>query len=151
MACASAASSVDGIKPFFGTKYSYSSQEGSFSDVLDNVGVGFFTRKSAALASPTLSLTESEGKPGYYVLHTKSTFKSYDVEFKPDEEFDYHTADGRDVKYFVKFEGNKMIETQKNKDDGRTLHIERIFSKDEMKVNMKAGDAFSNRIYKAEN
>lgn len=58
-------------------------------------GVGFAMRKMGNLAKPSqhISLEGDE-----FTIKTSSTFKSTEIKFKPGQEFEETTADGRTVK-----------------------------------------------------
>lgn len=93
-------------------------------------GVGFMTRKVGNAVTPVVELRR-EGDE--YVLSSSSTFKNTVTKFKPGEEFDDETPDGRKVKATFTVEGNTLKEVQKAA-DGKVTTIERTWTDEEVKM-----------------
>lgn len=71
----------------------------------------------------------SKQDDGSYAFSITSSFKNEVIKFKPNEEFNEETMDGRKVKSLVTFEGNKMILIQKGE---KTVKVERVYTENEM-------------------
>lgn len=67
----------------------------NFDEYLKEVGIGLIMRKMACALKPVLDITVSGD---YWKITSTSTFKTFSVEFKLNEEFDETTADGRTMK-----------------------------------------------------
>jgi len=131
---------LDGL---LGKKYKLSSSD-KFDEYMKALGVGLITRKVGNSVSPVVELNK-EGDE--YILTSNSTFKNVVTKFKPGEEFDQETPDGRKVKATITVEGNTLKEVQKG-DDGKLTTIDRTWTDDEIKMVMSAGDITATRIYK---
>lgn len=59
-------------------------------------GVGFATRQMGNMAKPNLVISVDDA--GVVSMKSESTFKTTEIKFKLDEEFDETTADGRKTK-----------------------------------------------------
>lgn len=59
-------------------------------------GVSFATRQMGNMVKPNLVISVGDG--GVISLKSESTFKTTEIKFKLDEEFDETTADGRNTK-----------------------------------------------------
>lgn len=125
-----------------GKKYKLETSE-NFDEYMKELGVGFVTRKMGNTISPTVQLIK-EGDE--YVFNTTSTFKNTTIKFKPGEEFDEETVDGRKVKSVCTFEGeDKLIHEQKGE---KPTTIVREFTADKLNAVMTIGDIICKRIYK---
>uniref|UniRef100_A0A671M5D7 Fatty acid-binding protein, adipocyte-like n=1 Tax=Sinocyclocheilus anshuiensis TaxID=1608454 RepID=A0A671M5D7_9TELE len=82
-------------------------------------GAGFASRQMANLAKPSLSIAVDE--QGFISMNAVTTFKTLEIKFKLDEEFDETTADDR--KTIMSLEDGKLI--QKQTWEGKTTIIER--------------------------
>ncbi|KAL0267018.1 UNVERIFIED_CONTAM: hypothetical protein PYX00_009403 [Menopon gallinae] len=128
------------INKFLGAAYKLSTSE-NFDEYMKAIGVGAIMRKMGNVVTPTVTLTE---KDGLYTFTTSSTFKTTVIVFKPDEEFEEETADGRKVKSVVHFEGPVMTHIQRGE---KTTTITREFSDELLKVVMVVGDVKCTRVY----
>lgn len=79
-------------------KYVLESSE-NFDDFLKAIGVGFLMRKAAGVQSPTVEI--KVGEDGQYSIKTVTTFKTSEMKFKLDEEFDDNRLDGVTVKVCI--------------------------------------------------
>lgn len=61
-----------------------------------NLGVGFATRQMGNLVKPNLLFSVDD--QGVVSMKSQSTFKTTEIKFKLDEEFDETTADDRKTK-----------------------------------------------------
>ncbi|XP_028280742.1 fatty acid-binding protein, adipocyte-like [Parambassis ranga] len=93
----------------------------NFDDYMKAVGVGFATRQMGNMAKPNLVI--SVGDDGVISMKSESTFKTTEIKFKLNEEFDEMTADGRNTKTVVSFDNGKLV--QKQSWDDKTTSLER--------------------------
>lgn len=126
-----------------GKKYKLEKSE-NFDEYMKSIGVGFVLRKMANTLHPVVTL-EKHGDE--YSFSTVSSFKSSIMKFKPGEEFDFETMDGRKVKSTVTIDGNKMTQIEIGE---KRAEIIREFSETELVVTMKINDIVAKRWYKAE-
>merc|ERR1712080_412983 len=84
------------------------SNEG-YEDFLKDLGVSFLLRKAAMASTPVMTITESGGN---WTMVTKTSMKSIELKFRPGEEFEEDTTDGRHCKTTVTLDGDKMTTTQ---------------------------------------
>lgn len=125
-----------------GKKYKLETSE-NFEEYMKALGVGLIMRKMGNTISPTVELVK-EGDE--YVFNTTSTFKSSTIKFKPGEEFDEETIDGRKVKSVCTFDGDdKLVQEQKGE---KPTTIIREFTPDTLNATMTIGDIICKRIYK---
>ncbi|XP_063705336.1 probable fatty acid-binding protein [Culicoides brevitarsis] len=125
-----------------GKKYKLEKSE-NFEEYMKELGVGFLIRKVGNSTYPTVELLKNED--GTFTLNTISTFKNTTIKFKPGEEFDEETVDGRKVKSICRFEGDTLIHEQAGE---KPTTIERIFKAEEMTAIMKINNIICTRIYK---
>ncbi|XP_014206520.1 fatty acid-binding protein, liver [Copidosoma floridanum] len=137
------ASTNAAMQDFLGKKYQLSDSK-NFDEFMQAIGVGFITRKIASATSPSVEVTEKDGK---YTMKTTSTFKNQVLEFVPGVEFEEETPDDRKVKSTITFEGNKMIHVQKG---DKLVTIEREFGPEKMTAVMKVDDIVCTRTYDLE-
>ncbi|CAG11960.1 unnamed protein product, partial [Tetraodon nigroviridis] len=69
------------------------------------------------------ALVFSVAEDGFISLKAESTFKTTEIKFKLNEEFEETTADGRMTKTVITFENGKLVQHQKW--DGKETTIER--------------------------
>lgn len=126
-----------------GKKYKLQKSE-KFEEYMQELGVGFLTRKVGNNTFPTVELVKNED--GTFTLNTLSTFKNTTIKFTPGEEFDEETVDGRKVKSVCSFEGdNKLVHEQKGE---KPTKIVREFKEDEMAAEMTINNIVCTRLYK---
>jgi len=127
-----------------GKKYKLDKSE-NFDDYMKALGVGMVLRTIGNKANATVDLVKEDD--GSYTLTTSSTFKTTVIKFKPNEEFDEETIDGRKVKSICTFENeNKLVHEQKGE---KPTTIIREFNGDEMVATLTIGDVNCVRTYKA--
>nr|QKO28392.1 fatty acid binding protein 11 [Ctenopharyngodon idella] len=68
----------------------------NFDEYMKAVGAGFASRQMANLAKPSLTIALDD--QGFISMKAVTTFKTLEIKFKLDEEFDETTADDRKVK-----------------------------------------------------
>lgn len=68
------------------------------------------TRKLAGTTKPTIEISVQDD--GTYVVKTITTFKTSELKFKLNEEFDEKRMDDKTVKTTVTVDGNKLIQKQ---------------------------------------
>uniref|UniRef100_A0A646QCX0 Fatty acid-binding protein n=1 Tax=Hemiscolopendra marginata TaxID=943146 RepID=A0A646QCX0_9MYRI len=124
-------------------KYKLISSE-NFDEYMKALGVGMMTRKMANAATPVQDIVYENGE---FYIKTSTTFKTTELRFKLDQEFDETTGDGRQVKTIVTKEGNKLIQQQKGE---KPSTITREFEGDTMKMVLVFGDITCTRVYKKE-
>ncbi|XP_028280791.1 fatty acid-binding protein, adipocyte-like [Parambassis ranga] len=93
----------------------------NFDDYMKAIGVGFATRQMGNVMKPNLKI--SVGDDGVISMKSESTFKTTEIKFKLNEEFDEMTADGRNTKTVVSFDNGKLV--QKQSWDDKTTSLER--------------------------
>lgn len=81
-----------------------------------------------------------------YSLNTVSTFRTTNLKFILNEEFEEETMDGRKMKCLITFEGNKMIQQQSGEN---AITVEREFTDDELITKCIIGDVVATRWFKA--
>ncbi|KAJ8680092.1 hypothetical protein QAD02_015879 [Eretmocerus hayati] len=128
---------------FVDKKYELYDSDENFDKIMKILDVGWVKRGLAKVAKPVVSLKENNG---VYTFTTKSALKDHQITFRPNEEFNQETIDGRkNVKTIIRLEGNKMIETQYG---DKVLNIVREFSEDQLITTMELDVFESVRKYK---
>nr|XP_043890486.1 fatty acid binding protein 4b [Solea senegalensis]ALC78635.1 fatty acid binding protein 11b [Solea senegalensis] len=107
------------VEQFVGT-WTLSASE-NFDDYMKAIGVSFTTRQMGNMAKPNLVI--SVDSAGVVSMKSESTFKTTEIKFKINEEFDETTADGRQTKTTITFENGKLV--QKQTWDGKMTTLER--------------------------
>ncbi|XP_055379339.1 probable fatty acid-binding protein [Condylostylus longicornis] len=126
-----------------GKKYRLETSE-NFDDYMKELGIGWLLRTIGNNTSATVELVEEAD--GSYSFITDSTFRRSVMKFKPGEEFDEETIDGRNVKSVCTFDGpNKFIQEQKG---SKPTTIVREFKEDELITTLTIGNVTSIRKYK---
>jgi fatty acid-binding protein 3 len=83
----------------------------NFEEYMKAVGVGAVMRKLGATATPTATISQVGEE---WRIKTETTFKTTDIKFKLNVEFDEETADGRKCKSNITLQdGNKLVHVQK--------------------------------------
>lgn len=114
----------------------------NFDEYMKAVGVGIVMRKMANAATPVQEI-KIDGDT--WNVKTSTTFKTTDIHFKIDEEFDETTGDGRKVKTTCKIDGNALIQDQKGSPDSI---LSREVKDGKMHMILKVNDIVCTRIYK---
>uniref|UniRef100_A0A3P8U3Q6 Cellular retinoic acid-binding protein 1 n=1 Tax=Amphiprion percula TaxID=161767 RepID=A0A3P8U3Q6_AMPPE len=102
------------VEQFTGTWTLESSD--NFDEYMKAIGVNFATRQMGNLAKPNLMI--SVGDDGLISMKSESTFKTTEIKFKLNEQFDETTADGRNTK------NGKLMQEQSWDDKTTTLERE---------------------------
>uniref|UniRef100_UPI003AAB8082 fatty acid binding protein 4b isoform X2 n=1 Tax=Centroberyx gerrardi TaxID=166262 RepID=UPI003AAB8082 len=71
----------------------------NFDEYMKAIGVGFATRQMGNMAKPNLLFSVDDA--GVVSMKSQSTFKTTEIQFKLNEEFDETTADDRKTKKCV--------------------------------------------------
>uniref|UniRef100_A0A3Q3JL26 Cellular retinoic acid-binding protein 1 n=1 Tax=Monopterus albus TaxID=43700 RepID=A0A3Q3JL26_MONAL len=106
------------VEQFVGTWTLIASE--NFDDYMKALGVGLATRQMGNIVKPKLVISMDDG---VISLRSESMFKTTEIKFKLNDEFDETTADGRQTKTIVTFENGKLV--QKQSWDGKTTMLER--------------------------
>uniref|UniRef100_A0A8C4Z4F7 Cellular retinoic acid-binding protein 1 n=1 Tax=Gadus morhua TaxID=8049 RepID=A0A8C4Z4F7_GADMO len=97
----------------------------NFDEYMRAIGVGMASRQVGNVIKPKFIVSVAEG---VISMKTQSTFKSTEIKFKLDEEFEERTADDRVTKTIVSFINGKLV--QKQTWDGRSTTLERALESD---------------------
>ncbi|KAF7490114.1 Fatty acid-binding protein [Sarcoptes scabiei] len=138
------ATSSDNLPDYFYGKFKLESSE-NFDAFLQEIGVGFVTRKMANIANPDLEISkESDGKVCIKVV---TSFRTNVIRFHLNEEFDEIRMDGKTVKSKVEFEPpNKFIQYQW--DDKLRMKYIREFLPDRINVTSICNNVQCFRVYR---
>ncbi|CAF1476159.1 unnamed protein product [Rotaria sp. Silwood1] len=116
-----------------------------FDDYMKELGVGLTTRMAAKGIKPRLTISENGGK---WTVRSESSVKTTTYDFTPGVEFDETTADGREVKSTINFEGNKWIHTSIDKSGKKSVVTRYIDDKGQLMIDMECGSVKARRWYK---
>jgi len=120
------------------------SQEG-FDEYMKHLGVGMVLRKMGNTLKPDFTVSKDGDT---WKMVTSSTFKTTEVTFQEGVEFDEKTADDRAIKSTITFEGEKMVQLQKDpKTPANDTVIERVVEDGKLVTSVKCGDIVAKRIY----
>jgi hypothetical protein len=86
----------------------------NFEDLMKELGVGLVLRKLGNTTKPNVKFVKNGDE---WTFSTVSTLKSQHLKYQLDKEFDEETLDGRKVKTTFHWDGKKLIQTQKDKDN----------------------------------
>ncbi|XP_054855309.1 fatty acid-binding protein, heart [Eublepharis macularius] len=114
----------------------------NFDSYMKAIDVSFATRQIANLTKPT-TIIEADGDK--VTIKTQSTFKSTEINFKLDEEFDETTADDRHVKSLVTLDGGKLVHVQKW--NGKETTLVRELKDGKLILTLTMGDVVCTRTY----
>ncbi|XP_069816039.1 myelin P2 protein-like [Dendropsophus ebraccatus] len=89
-----------------------------FNKYMEAVGVSFITRKAACHLKPDVEIAKNGDG---WCIKTVSTFKNTELNFKPDEEFEETTADGRKVKSVIACKNGALVQKQTWDDKESTI------------------------------
>ncbi|MCJ8728771.1 hypothetical protein PDJAM_G00008240 [Pangasius djambal] len=81
----------------------------NFDEYMKAVGISFASRQIANLAKPSLLFSDDQG---LISMKSTTTFKTVEIKFRLDEEFDEITADDRQAKTVMRLVDGKLIQTQ---------------------------------------
>ncbi|CAL8247147.1 unnamed protein product [Lota lota] len=117
----------------------------NFDEYMKAIGVGLATRQMGNVIKPKFIISVGEG---VISMKTQSTFKSTEIKFKLDEEFEEKTADDRLTKTIVSFNNGKLV--QKQTWDGKSTTLERVLESGKLITTCIAGDVVAVRTYERE-
>ena len=116
-----------------------------FDDYMKELGVGLATRMAAKGIKPRLIISENGGK---WTVRAESTLKTSTYDFTPSVEFNETTADGREVKSTIDFEGNKWVHTSVDKNGKKSTVVRYVDDKGQQMIDMECGSVKARRWYK---
>jgi len=125
----------------FTGKFKLTSSE-HFDEYMKALDVGMMTRTMANKATPVQEITANGDE---ITIKTTTTFKTTEIKFKPGQEFDETTADGRDVKSVINWEGDKLVQVQKGKKETK---LTREWAGEELTMVLTVDDVVCTRKYK---
>ncbi|XP_036411188.1 fatty acid binding protein 4a [Megalops cyprinoides] len=129
------------VDKFVGTWRMVSSE--NFDEYMKALGVGFATRQVGNMAKPNLIFSVDD--QGVICMKSQSTFKTTEVKFKLNEEFDETTADDRRTRTTVTLENGKLV--QKQCWDGKDTTLEREVTDGKMIAKCTMGKIVAVRTY----
>jgi fatty acid-binding protein 3 len=94
----------------------------NFEELMKELGVGLVMRKLGNTTKPNVKFSQ---KGDEWTMNTTSAVKSQLINFKLNEEVEETTMDGRVVKTTFTLDGNKLVQTQKDKDGNLSCVITR--------------------------
>ncbi|KAI4885563.1 hypothetical protein NFI96_016856 [Prochilodus magdalenae] len=94
----------------------------NFDEYMKAVGIGFASRQIANMAKPSLLFSMDD--QGVISMKSMTTFKTVEIKFKLDEEFDEITADDRQAKTVMRLVDGKLVQTQSWEGKSTTLERE---------------------------
>lgn len=92
----------------------------NFEELMKQLGVGLMTRKLGATFKPNVKFVKNGDE---WVFTTTSTLKTLEVKYKIGEEFEEETLDGRKVKTVFSVDGNKLVQTQRDKENNNVVCV----------------------------
>ncbi|XP_053483051.1 fatty acid binding protein 4b [Ictalurus furcatus] len=118
----------------------------NFDEYMKAVGISFASRQIANLAKPSLLFSIND--QGLISMKSSTTFKTVEIKFRLDEEFDEITADDRQAKTVMKLVDGKLIQVQTW--EGKSTTIEREVQSEKLIVKCIMNDVVSMRTYQRE-
>ncbi|KAG5264223.1 hypothetical protein AALO_G00251330 [Alosa alosa] len=115
----------------------------NFDEYMKALGVGFATRQVGNRTKPSLIVAMDD--QGMISMKSQSTFKTTEIKFKLNEEFDETTADDRKTKTVVTLENSKLV--QKQMWDGKETTVEREVTDGKLIAKCVMGDVVAVRTY----
>ncbi|GAA6097844.1 fatty acid binding protein 4b [Tachysurus ichikawai] len=115
----------------------------NFDEYMKAVGIGFASRQIANLAKPSLLFRVDD--QGFVSMKSSTTFKTVEIKFRLNEEFDEITADDRQAKTVMKLVDGKLVQTQSW--EGKSTTIEREVQGGKLIVKCIMDDVVSMRTY----
>ncbi|KAK2854998.1 hypothetical protein Q7C36_006867 [Tachysurus vachellii] len=115
----------------------------NFDEYMKAVGIGFASRQIANLAKPSLLFSVDD--QGFVSMKSSTTFKTVEIKFRLNEEFDEITADDRQAKTVMKLVDGKLVQTQSW--EGKSTTIEREVQGGKLIVKCIMDDVVSMRTY----
>ncbi|XP_028819195.1 fatty acid binding protein 4a [Denticeps clupeoides] len=129
------------VEQFVGTWKMVSSD--NFDEYMKALGVGFATRQVGNRTKPSLIVSIDD--QGLVSMKSQSTFKTTEIKFKLNEQFEETTADDRKTSTVVSLDNGKLV--QKQKWDGKETTIEREMADGKLVAKCKMGDVVAVRTY----
>ncbi|XP_029928808.1 fatty acid binding protein 4b [Myripristis murdjan] len=131
------------VDQFIGTWKMTSSE--NFDEYMKAIGVGFATRQMGNMAKPNLLFSVDDG---VISMKSQTAFKTVEIKFKLNEQFDETTADDRKTKTLITFENGKLV--QKQMWDGKTTTLEREIQDGKLIAKCIMDDVVAVRTYEKE-
>nr|XP_020468520.1 myelin P2 protein-like [Monopterus albus] len=128
------------VEQFVGT-WTLTTSE-NMDEYMKALGVGLATRQMGNIVKPKLVISVDDG---VISLRSESMFKTTEIKFKLNDEFDETTADGRQTKTIVTFENGKLV--QKQSWDGKTTMLEREIQEGKLIAKCIMDDIVAMRTY----
>ncbi|TRY97462.1 hypothetical protein DNTS_008201 [Danionella cerebrum] len=116
----------------------------NFDEYMKAVGASFAGRQMANLARPSLLVAVDE--QGFITMKAVTTFKTLEIKFKLDEEFDETTADDRKVRTTMSLAADGKL-LQKQTWEGKTTTIEREIQGNTLTATCTMEDVVAIRTY----
>ncbi|XP_039973759.1 fatty acid binding protein 4b [Xiphias gladius] len=129
------------VEQFVGT-WTLTASE-NFDEYMKAIGVGFATRQMGNMAKPNLVISVDDA--GVISMKSETTFKTTEIKFKMNEEFDETTADGRQAKTTFALENGKLV--QKQTWEGKTTTLEREVQDGKLTAKCVMADIVAVRTY----
>ncbi|XP_036435940.1 fatty acid binding protein 4b [Colossoma macropomum] len=118
----------------------------NFDEYMKAVGIGFASRQIANMAKPSLLFSVDD--QGVFSMKSMTTFKTVEIKFKLDEEFDEITADDRQAKTVMSLVDGKLVQTQSW--EGKSTTLEREIQDGKLIVKCVMDDVVAVRTYERE-
>ncbi|XP_045900877.1 fatty acid binding protein 4b [Micropterus dolomieu] len=115
----------------------------NFDEYMKAIGVGLATRQMGNVIKPKLVISVDDA--GVISMKSESTFKTTEVKFKLNEEFEETTADGRNTKTIITLENGKLVQQQTW--DGKKTTLEREFQDGKLTAKCIMDDVVAMRTY----
>ncbi|TDH11885.1 hypothetical protein EPR50_G00065360 [Perca flavescens] len=129
------------VEQFIGT-WTLTASE-NFDEYMKAIGVSFATRQIGNMAKPNLVISVDD--TGLVSLMSETTFKTTEIKFKLNEEFDETTADCRKTKTIITFENGKLVQQQTW--DGKKTTLEREIQDGKLTAKCIMEDVVAVRTY----
>ncbi|XP_030248620.1 fatty acid binding protein 4b [Sparus aurata] len=115
----------------------------NFDEYMKAIGVGFATRQMGNMAKPNLVISVEDA--GLISMKSETTFKTTELKFKLNEEFDETTADGRKTKTIFTLDNGKLVQLQTW--DGKKTTLEREIQDGKLSAKCIMDDVVAVRTY----
>ncbi|KAM8734496.1 fatty acid binding protein 4b [Acanthopagrus latus] len=115
----------------------------NFDEYMKAIGVGFATRQMGNMAKPNLVISVEDA--GLISMKSETTFKTTEIKFKLNEEFDETTADGRKTKTIFTLDNGKLVQLQTW--DGKKTTLEREIQDGKLSAKCIMDDVVAVRTY----
>ncbi|XP_073341356.1 fatty acid binding protein 4b [Pagrus major] len=115
----------------------------NFDEYMKAIGVGFATRQMGNMAKPNLVISVDDA--GLISMKSETTFKTTEIKFKLNEEFEETTADGRKTKTIITLDNGKLVQLQTW--DGKKTTLERELQDGKLSAKCIMDDVVAVRTY----